>query len=885
MARASAGLPMPAPAVRVLPSGGDGQEPFPSILEALEHPCGSRSPATPRARAPKESGERTLAASPQASRMTEHSGKAQDQDRVEPLARTEAPKPPAAEVPAPSRSASTAHGASLSGSASQPTLALQTETAAETGDPSPPAPASPIASAEPPRDFASAMARGPFSEMPPANLWSSATQAGSANQAAAPPWSRSRSDAPASDSRKSEPAAGTSEPRMAASRNAPQSQPVLATRTAYYQAAQPAALSGQTAQPDPPANAWRLARTQPDRTGAAQSAGSSGFSGAGEVRTGSHRPVLPTETSSTPAVEITAVWSGSAHGGGASAQAAAGSGDAVSSAEVQRLRVPSGASSNPRTPVSDQAAGDSTPPAGGSPDILSSGATIRSRRGVSASQSQPSSGGPFRTGAAQPRTVDPSSSATSPDQELQASGSQSSSNAWPVTSASANEVSPGDFLPWTPASQVNPPTGIPGLNPPPASGNPAATEPPEISAPTTSAGTAIPSPNGISAPAGASAGAPPNTRKLPANSHSQALTSSRPATALFSSPLPAGAPVPANVLPHNPDAVLPPAPDSHPVARSRAANATTAPPAVSADTPKDGKAAAGDQVSSTGVWNTAGDVSGSDASTLPPLAFRAIVTPLSEFTASADPADSSAKSDPASPQPVAASDPAGNSTLSVAVNAAQPAPPAAPGTGGPSVKDETADSSRAHKAEVPIPPAQADAGTARWTPAPPPESGGATRSAERTAQPPAPPAKAAPELPEDAKPGAKPVRDIKLDLGVGDGRVEVHVADRGGELRVAVHTPDERLAGDLREHLPSLSARLEQSGLRAETWHPAAGGERMRAAETASSADSQSPGGQGQSQSDGRRQDAPPRRPKLTEEPSPDQNKGNDFAWLMDALR
>ncbi len=152
--------------------------------------------------------------------------------------------------------------------------------------------------------------------------------------------------------------------------------------------------------------------------------------------------------------------------------------------------------------------------------------------------------------------------------------------------------------------------------------------------------------------------------------------------------------------------------------------------------------------------------------------------------------------------------------------------------------------------------------------------------------PPAAPAKPAPEPSEAAKPAASAVHDIKLDLAAGDQRVEVRVEDRGGELRVAVHTPDERLAGDLREHLPSLSSRLEQTGLRAESWHAAgAAGERLRAAETGSSSDAQSQGGQSNPQSRERQQDAPPRRPQLPAETSPDGEKGNDFAWLMEALR
>lgn len=872
---------MPAPAAKVLPSGDAGQEPFPAILEALEQLDGNPSPAKPPARTPKESEGRARPASPQASRTAEDSSKARD--IAAPLTRPKAPAPPAsAEAPAPPPSASTAPKASPDGSAGQPTPDLQPETAAETGDPSPPEPASRIDSFEPQRDYASAVTRGPFSEIPPATLW------GSANQAAASPWSRSRSDAPASDSRKSEPPAGSSEPRMAAFRNAPESQPVFTTRTAYDQAVQPAVVSGQTAQPDPGANAWLVDRTRADITGASR-AGNFGFSGAGPVRTGSRWPVPRPEIRSAPAAETPAAWSAPADGGEASAPTAADSIGAVPSQETLRPPVPSGDSPNRHMPVIDQPADDSLPQASGSPGILSSSATALSRPGGLASQSEPSQGGPSRASSAQPQTVDPSSWATSAGRQRRASGNDSSTNAWPLVSASAGEVFPGDFSPWTAAPPANPPTGSTVLNDPPASGNPASPggEPPEISAPATSATTAIPDTNVTSASAEASAGAPAAARKPAADSHRQVPGPSRPATAIFASPLPAGAPVPADVPPHTADAMLASAPDSHPVARSRAANATTAPAAFSASRPQDGGVASADQPSSTRAWNTpAGDVSGSDGSTLPPLAFGAIVTPLSEFTTSADPTAGSWKSDPVSAQStVAAAAPAGNSAPSVAVNAAQPAAPAAPAPAGSSVKDETAESPRAHKDEVPVPPAQAETGATRWTPAPPPESGGATRSAERTPQPPAPPAKAAPELPEDAKPGSKPLRDIKLDLGTGEGRVEVRVEDRGGELRVAVHTPDERLAGDLREHLPSLSARLEQSGLRAETWHAATGGERMRTAETASSADSRSPGGQGQSQSNGRQQDAPPRRPRVADESSPDQEKGNDFAWLMDALR
>jgi hypothetical protein len=66
-----------------------------------------------------------------------------------------------------------------------------------------------------------------------------------------------------------------------------------------------------------------------------------------------------------------------------------------------------------------------------------------------------------------------------------------------------------------------------------------------------------------------------------------------------------------------------------------------------------------------------------------------------------------------------------------------------------------------------------------------------------------------------------PAREIQLQVNQGTQRVDVRVMDRGGEVHVAVRTPDAQLAGALRGDLPTLSAKLEQAGFRAETWHPA----------------------------------------------------------------
>jgi len=91
---------------------------------------------------------------------------------------------------------------------------------------------------------------------------------------------------------------------------------------------------------------------------------------------------------------------------------------------------------------------------------------------------------------------------------------------------------------------------------------------------------------------------------------------------------------------------------------------------------------------------------------------------------------------------------------------------------------------------------------------------------------PEPQAIAAPELviPELPKTSITPLgaRDIRLDLNNGGQHVAVRVADAGGKVSIAVHTSDSSLAGTLRDDLPSLSTRLEETGLKAESWQTGA---------------------------------------------------------------
>jgi len=59
--------------------------------------------------------------------------------------------------------------------------------------------------------------------------------------------------------------------------------------------------------------------------------------------------------------------------------------------------------------------------------------------------------------------------------------------------------------------------------------------------------------------------------------------------------------------------------------------------------------------------------------------------------------------------------------------------------------------------------------------------------------------------------------DIQFQVERGVQRVDVRLTDRGGAVHVSVRTPDAELAATLREDLPALSTRLDQSGFHSET--------------------------------------------------------------------
>ena len=96
---------------------------------------------------------------------------------------------------------------------------------------------------------------------------------------------------------------------------------------------------------------------------------------------------------------------------------------------------------------------------------------------------------------------------------------------------------------------------------------------------------------------------------------------------------------------------------------------------------------------------------------------------------------------------------------------------------------------------------------------------------------------AAPRPVEPEPPPTPPVsHDVALRLADGPNNVDIRMSERGGEIRVMVHTPDGNLANSMRNELPDLVGKLRQSGYQAETWRPATShqtdGERQRGADS-----------------------------------------------------
>jgi len=125
----------------------------------------------------------------------------------------------------------------------------------------------------------------------------------------------------------------------------------------------------------------------------------------------------------------------------------------------------------------------------------------------------------------------------------------------------------------------------------------------------------------------------------------------------------------------------------------------------------------------------------------------------------------------------------------------------------------------------------------------------------------------------------KTIHDITLELDSGSQRAAVRLTERGGELHVAVRTTDENLANGLRQQLPALSERLEQSGFRASSWHSGAGHRQGEDVAAAFRQERNAPGGEGSPRDpqDGRQQ-------RDGEREAHPRKQGKDFARFLSSL-
>jgi hypothetical protein len=245
------------------------------------------------------------------------------------------------------------------------------------------------------------------------------------------------------------------------------------------------------------------------------------------------------------------------------------------------------------------------------------------------------------------------------------------------------------------------------------------------------------------------------------------------------------------------------------------------------------------------------------------------------FTARVVPLSTAEDSGPATP---------GNEQLPAAKTAKPdaertPAPPVARSSNDPQKEDSLRGVPAADRAQA------TEARNLSWpAPAasmqPPAPSTGESGTTEAEASPPRRTGVAEGGL--NAAPAAAPTREIQLQLHQGEQRVDVRLTEHGGEVRVAVRTPDQQLAGALRADLPALSTRLEQTGFRAETWHPAIFHESVRPAGHLAPSSSDAPDSQNGSQRGSQQQPDPRQQRPNTAHGAKSQRK--EFRWLMSQL-
>jgi hypothetical protein len=136
----------------------------------------------------------------------------------------------------------------------------------------------------------------------------------------------------------------------------------------------------------------------------------------------------------------------------------------------------------------------------------------------------------------------------------------------------------------------------------------------------------------------------------------------------------------------------------------------------------------------------------------------------------------------------------------------------------------------------------------------------------------------APAGPQDTSKTQQPLNEISIHLPGGGSKVDVRILDRGGNVQIAVRTPDDHLSDSLRQNIGDLVTRLEHKGYETEAWVPHTGapaiesaghvaadsnrGQSFQGRQSDSSA-GQNRGGQDQSGQGGRRRNP---RPQWLEE-------------------
>jgi hypothetical protein len=181
-----------------------------------------------------------------------------------------------------------------------------------------------------------------------------------------------------------------------------------------------------------------------------------------------------------------------------------------------------------------------------------------------------------------------------------------------------------------------------------------------------------------------------------------------------------------------------------------------------------------------------------------------------------------------------------------------------------------------------IPPLGAETAEAKFDVSPAARPAGPATPSERPSEP-APQANAS--TPAHQSAAAPAAHDVKLELNGNGQRVEVRLTERGGDVNIAVRTADQRLSGAMREDLPALAAKLEQSGFHTDVWHQGAAGEPKRALETSgesASHDSREHTGQDRQQ----KQESPQQQhSRNAANAAKRKSDRKDFAWLLQTYR